>query len=337
MQFEIELINSLIKGDFTLFGSNQLKRMNFKRFLKICSVNRLLYAVALALHRNESPILGEKERSYIEKVFKEGELQIKRYLETLKWLKETFEKNSIDWLLIKTDKDIAYVVNDIDILVRESDFKLANTLVNAKWGKVISRKPNQVHVITEGLCKIDLHNSFSQLNTSYIDNEELWQNPVKKEFRGVRYSTPSFTSETSMIILNSLFGSFHIPLLDCFFIKNNLKKINFEEMGSQAKKYGWAAALQIYISVLKYIFSIMFQKDEWERYFPNLANERMRGQLRLPYVFTCQEILRIFKERGSRLSKQDFFMLAYYSFAKLRYRLTNGTRVPIHNHWFNFY
>lgn len=341
MKFETDLLLHLINNDYSLLETEQFKRTGLKHFLKTCSANRLLYMVCRLLHEEQLAILSEGEGTYIKRILEEGDLRIKRYQKTMIFLDDVFKKKSIEWLLIKTDKDIPYVVNDIDILVKDADFELAKRLISTASGRIISDKlPEQIHYALDELCKIDIHRSFYQLNTPYVDAETLWKTPVNKEFEGVHYRTPSPTHEACMIILNTLYGCFHISFLDCLYFKKNTASIDFEEIRFQSDKYGWMNGFLTYIATLRNIFSILFPENEWESFLPKknctLYKKIKPDQLQLPYIFTFVEIMNIFKERGYRIRGQDCFMLAYYLYARFRYYLTNGARVPIHAHWFKF-
>ena len=116
--------------------------------------------------------------------------------------------------------------------------------------------------------------------------------------------------------------------------------IDFEKIEFLSNKYGWAEGFLTYTAALHTVCTILFPERNWESFFARdkyCCHKKIAlSQLRMPYIFNFTEMIRIFRERGQKMGKQDYFMLTYYLYARIRYYLTSGGRVPIHDHWFKF-
>lgn len=310
---ETELIFNLLTKE--KIEKSLVKKCRWGRFLRLASVNRVLYFVCERIRGEKGIDVPPAAKNNIDTVFLQGREEIGRAAQTLKLLTNVFEKAGLDFLVVKTIKEFPYVFNDIDILVRAEEYKKACKVLGKQGGVVRPYEPKrQADICLEGYTNVDLHRGFHWQNSEYLDLDFVWRKPQKRRYQGVEFPVPSDSVRWALVVLNILFERYYISFSDFFFLKRGLVKIDAQKVISQAKKYNWDEALGGFLEILG----------------------GLEGHERFPYILPSRYMLGVFWEGLRRKYSIKLFQMAYYTFAKIRFHLTKGRKVPVYGDWFNF-
>ena len=321
-----------------------LEKVDWDRVLRRASSNRLLYYFATNLLDIAEIPASSPLMENLKLVIGEGNKWLSKLKNTLEFINSTFSRASIPFLVVKTYRELPYVTFDVDVLVRPSNIKEAENVLKQKGAKIKQFEPKlQADVVLPGLLRIDLHTGFFWQGSEFLNASLAWNDLRKRKIQQVNCPTPSLEFELALMMAHILYERWHIPLLECLFIKNNYQKVDWNIILEEAKKYGWYKSLLRFISIVNELNNKLYP---WEKSsicqsisrdakvaFPQ---SRIESPLTMPYMLSIPYALEIFWERVRNSSHINFFDLGYYLFTTVRYHYTQGQRVPMYHHWFPF-
>lgn len=325
---ETYLLLELIRGRDILPTAKTIT--DWRKCFRIASVNRVLFHLINQLYplRNELALI-DSEAALFEEVYLRGKEAHARYVRTLQFWHETSERLGIEYRLIKTYKAVPHIVNDLDILVFQKDFERAHeALSKIEHGRGTERDGHQYDFNYTEYIPIDLHATWEKNGSSlvlvngtkFVDSDFVWEKSETFTVDGVTVLKPSATADQCLTMVNTIFGHFYLSLNELHTYNTLSHQIDSGLIQHQAEKHDWRKALDLYLDLIS-------------RCNAQIA---LNQGFQMPRVFSYRDIAVIFLEKyRSRLglTNVDLFNSLYLNYAKARYYLTRGTRVPIHGHW----
>jgi hypothetical protein len=320
------------------------QRVNWNYVLRRASFNRVEYIFALKLLNNRAILKSDNLTNTLHELISESAVYLERLSATLKFISTIFSNEEIPFLIVKTNKGIPYVTQDVDVLVKLSDFAKAEDLLKqAKGKRERDANKHQSSMFLPGLLRIDLHKGFFWQGSSYLDASVPWEDIRYENVSGVRCPIPSVHVELLLTIAHTVGERLHIPYLEFMFVRNSSKEANWTTIINQAEKYSWRKSMFRFISIVNLLNRKLYpsEKKPLIDLQPNVANllprVNVHGSLSMPYMYPLQYTMEIFLERKPCMKINDLISnLGYYLFATARYHYSGRLRVPIYNHWFNF-
>ena len=307
------IIESEDSPDLGVYSDKELMKL-----LKSASSNRVLYLLCKRIR--ERHYLGMKGRmpSLIGKIITKGEGIMEGYSVLLRKIKEEFQKKSISFLIVKTDRKVDYILADIDILIEDAKFNKAQLLLaEMAVSKSINDKEERWQYVFDGQLKVDIHKMESDwYSNNFLDADSIWNDTEERQFLGDIYRFPSGQNEWIFNVLNIIYEKYSLTYLDLLYFKK-VKNINYLEINKIAKEHFWDNGLRIL-----------------NRYLSRSSQE-----IRLPLMFSFVDFFRIFTSRLFRFRKEirlSLYFFLYYFYCKARYYLSGGYRTSFVGRWFEF-
>lgn len=337
MDLETKLIFQGIHNNFQFF-CQQSTKLDWEKLLMKSSFNRVLYLFTRSLLEQEELEISTPPKKNLEEIRTEGEHYLKKFSETVKFINSTLQKSSIPFLIAKTFKLRPYVTRDIDLLVKKEDLDRTLKAFENSGLKIESFKPKkQWDASGKGLLHIDIHTGFHWQGSTFLDDTLLWSNPGRIKLEEEVYPIPNPEVEASTVILNILFENMHISLLDFLYLRNIASKVNWKQIYEQSVKYGWSGAFIIFARIFNKLIHIFYPANSKSKINLPIANKEMGlpSPVSMPYLFSWSQGAKILGERIFKRRYIPYHDMAYFAFAKTRFHLTRGKRVPMYHHWFS--
>jgi len=246
---------------------SDLDTLDWTELFKLARKNKVLYFLSDKLLNEFSSV----ENANLKKIITEGEKCFRQFRETIKLIYTIFNKEKIDFLTVKTFKDIPHITQDIDVIIRYDDHRRAaealkkNGLseVGTNFSKLISRLDfDTAHYGGQGLLNIDIYSGMPWHEAPTMDDAFLWSRPQAVESHGISYDIPNPEANFLSMIANNVFTNPYITLLDFLYLNSLMKSnLNFDIINGQVNKYGWAEAFSKIVSELKKISKIIYQDN----------------------------------------------------------------------------
>ncbi len=320
-------------------NQSDFKNQEWQRLFKLASANRVLYSLAKNLSQAKKASQTPYLKKNINQILVEGDKRLDKLKKTLRLVKKVLTKAKISFLIVKTEKTLSYITFDLDVLVHPKDFKKAEELMRMSEARINEYQPkDQSDIYIPGLERIDLHKHFYWHSSPFLDQKFLWQDYRESQIEGVKCLVPSKTVDWTLTVLNLLYERYYIPLLEFLYLVENSSEVEFAKVFKQAEKHGWIEAFKEFLEILIGLERLMFPKSRLEQALSkqNILAKAIPPPVRFPFIFPTIFTIKIFWERIKRQRRLDLYQLAYYFFAKSRFYLTKGTRVPVYGDWFEF-
>lgn len=121
--------------------------------------------------------LSQKETAYEKKIKEAGKILNGKFIETLKVIERLCRENKIKFLLFKTYKYIPEAVdNDIDLLIKKSDFYRFMEALRKEGFNCIENEPLKGICQRQGYCKVEPRVDSSFHGFTVLEEKELWKN-----------------------------------------------------------------------------------------------------------------------------------------------------------------
>lgn len=307
----------------------QASQFDLGTLLRRASHNRVLYLLVQNLLYAD---LSSWEPTLCDVLF-ESRKPLAKLADTLAFLSATLPTVGIDYLVVKTYKYIPYVTFDVDVLVRPEQFEHTKQ-VFAEKGLSILRHPGesfrkQSNCEREDLLRIDLHQGFYWQESSYLDEDLVWEQPVHRRVGTIEMPTPSLEIEVLLNIAHLLYERRYLTLLDLIYFREAVEEgCRWEMIEARAQEYGWKRSLDIFRSIFD---ALIEQVWGLEATGPKIE---LPVQISLPYMIPLRQVWGFFIEKIQATRTIPWFDVAYYHFATGRYYLTGRARLPFYLHWY---
>ncbi len=309
------------------FNLSELSNREIMKLLKISSANRVLFLLCKNIRQYN--YLEKTNRLYplIDKIFLQGQEINNHYASLLRKIKRLFGANSIDYLIVKTERQIDYVLSDIDILVEKKRFNKAREMVEEiATDTNICDEEARWHFKFEDGTQLDIHRIGEDwYSDDFFDTTDIWKNVEYREFLGDVYPFPVAQIEWILNTLNIMYEKWSITYLDFLFFQKS-RNINRIEANKIAKDHGWDIGLQILNSYLNKLEEQIKQNSK-------------DNTIMLPIMFSNIDFLKIFIARLFSPYKNyriSLYYFLYFFYCKIRFILRGKSRVPFYGSWFNF-
>jgi hypothetical protein len=336
VDLETRLILSGIENDYQMFEQNR-KKINWRKLLEKASFNRLLYQFVSNMLEQKEIEIPAVVMAKLQEILGEGKSRVDRLGKTLRFIDGTLGKEGIDFLIVKTFKLRPFVTNDVDVLLKKRDLERAFCAFSKNEATVdyFSAK-RQWDVKKDGLLNIDTHIGFHWQRSKFIDDDLFWENLREIKEGGVTYYTPNLEADIAAVILNLIYESSHIPLLDYLYIRDNAERLEWSVIRGMAVRYNWIGAYETFVGIFESLSDAFYHANgETKRPFPSAVRKvRVKAPVSMPYIFSIRQGLSIFIERIVKAKYFPWHDIAYFVFAKTRWLLTRGRRIPMYYHWF---
>jgi len=254
-----------------------------------------------------------KEKGIETKTAKKEEEKLKYLMDEICELKNDFDDNGVDFVIIKfpelprshRDMDIL-IVNDIEgaeevLKQRGYIFENVDDPYRKSCAKTVNGEP----------LSVDLHLDVSWWGIVYLEKEEIWRNKATRKINGVDIPVPSPEYEILITAANTVFGEIRINLFDVLYISYIVKNNNID-MGlieATAKKNNWLKQYNYFIYLVNEVYKSLYD----EKLFKALKSSSFIKTNHLPFRFPIYKIVslkaqKIFSDlthRGAREAIQD--------------------------------
>lgn len=268
MNSEERLLIELMKGskEKTLY-----KKVNWKKFIGLCSYHRIIHFAIQKLNARNVPDETIKELKEINKWIASKNLVLNK---ELLLLSKELEKKSIPFIVFKGMalnnliyfKSFSRISSDIDVLIKEKDYEKIKSVLEKKgyswssyglWkGKthlqhfpIIKKKLNELTVGFEFHREL-----FFPENCFSIDLNEFWKNSKKINSINV----PSNEDSIIIAVLSSVYhNNFHGIIEALIDVKNILPKgVNETKLKEKTIKYNAVEPMIYFNELLKEVFGL---------------------------------------------------------------------------------
>lgn len=308
--------------------------VNWEKFITDASNNRILLYCSKEIVRLDLDAPFSLKKGFANIIIPRGEEYILKTRRALDYLEEKLVR--IPFLVCKTRKEVDYVTFDVDILFRKKDYKKALLFLRKLGGHYVDcEKKLQGDIIMDGMIRMDMHDDFHWQQSDFIDVDKIWERAEKSTVFGVELDTPCLEDEVSLTLLNLIYERHYIPLIDYHFILKYRDKINWSVVFDTARKFKWDHALKMILYKLNIMHYSLF--DE-----PLIHTEALIGKgfskddFKAPFIFSYKEGLIVFGERLVKCRYIKMYEFLYFFFAKTRFHLLAGKKVPVYGHWIQY-
>lgn len=270
------------KSHRNITDMNDIK-IDSENVLQAATENKLSYYYIKRILEERSDLNTQKLKTLMTL----EEKRLTKAKETLAFLISLLNDTELDFLVLKTHKNLPYSTLDIDILVKDfqesanvlekgglsgADGPFFNVLLKLDLGYPSYR--------AEGLLNIDLYTDVPWSGLQSMDNEFLWENPRSISIYGVECPIPNIEADLLSIVSTSLFTDRKFTLLDFLYMESLLEgKLNLDRVIEQTKKYGWREQFVKVISILRNIKRLMYE------------SEKVPSNIRFPYTLPMSILL----------------------------------------------
>jgi hypothetical protein len=331
----IELYSLDLAVDIDAVNWNEL---NWRKLFVEASNNRILDIICKRMLQDIriKPSIPHEIEKFVMYVIDEGNTYINKTKKSLIYLNEILNKEKIPFLIAKTQKIFDYVTFDVDVLIHEHNYDTAIKLLKSAGGTYVNCDAKlQGDIILSNMARIDMHKGFHWQKSTFLDNNFILQNPIKREVFGIECYTPNMEAEAILTMLNLIYERNYIPLLEYHYLRQISWNLDWGKIFSISRNYNWNNALIVLLTKFNEINQLLFNED-----FIDLTeygfNSKNNIELHIPYIFSFMDLFTIYSERLIKCKYIPYFELFYSIYAKSRFHIGKGERVPIYGHWVDF-
>lgn len=251
--------------------------------LEVAARNKLSYYVLKKAIEEEN-----LSHQIFRDVVTEGDRNLVRQEQTLKFISSVLGEIGADFLVIKSYKALPYITVDIDIMLRQNDYHRAVSAFEARGASQVEgkhrlplpgfleRRLSRVRgagLEKEGLLEIDVYQDTTWTGWLCLDNEFIWKEPRSLDICGVRCAIPNREADLLLSLAHVIFCHGSIHLLDFLYMNSLLQEdLDFESIFREAKKYGWERPLRALISRIQELHRVLHSNQEIQKSaaFPSL-------------------------------------------------------------------
>lgn len=245
---EYRNLNPNLIGEAKELIMNEILHLAMKNKLKYCLCKNILM---------ERPDLANKQ---VMIGVKQGKKSIQKVVRSIRFMHSLFDKEGLDFLMIKTHKGLPYKTLDIDFLLRKEQYVLATkALENIGAIKTDGRFLNtltELRIAMPGyhmknLLKMDLYKGILWWLPT-INEAFMWEKPRLIDFYGVKCPIPNLEADFLSLFASSLFTDRKMTLLDFLYIKSILrKKPDYHVLLRETNKCGWGKEFLKVLSLIQ--------------------------------------------------------------------------------------
>jgi len=237
--------------------------------------------------------------------FNKSIVLLKRTLDLIWKLSEELGK---DILVIKLHPPYPLMFDDVDILVRQEDFRDVVRALETRGMRDISRQTRlaqikrlqhrnqEVSMWKKGFWEIELYTDFSWSRLPSLNTSFCWRNTRSVNIFGIECQVPSLEAELLILVNHAIFKEGKVTLRDFLYINFILdKKTDVKIPYAEAKNFGWEQSFQVLISKLR----------EWYKFSLNeIPSKNLCFPYLLPLKMICYSVSKLLLTsfaRGGRL------------------------------------
>lgn len=215
----------------------------------------------------------------VNNTIEEGKKCMQIEKKTLDFFSSNLDKMDVEFLAIKTFKEVPFITRDVDLLVKKEDYaKVLRLFKEKKLRKVGGKYFPYIDKLRlgaadfwkEGLINIDLYLDVPWYNFPSFSDEFLWNGAKKIDVYGVKCLVPKKEVDLLTFISSSLYTDGKITLLDIIYMNHLIRSgIDLQMLKTELKKYGWSTQFFEVLILIKRIYdSIIDDEIETELKFP---------------------------------------------------------------------
>lgn len=268
--------------------------------------------------------LPEDLKDHVKYILSIDKKALKKYYTTLKIIKQSFDKEGIEFILIKTESLYPSVPTDIDILVKKSDIETAKRVLDQLYSQKITPHIHKAETYkSKNLMPIDLHYEISWLGIKALDESIIWSRKRKISINEMNYFIPSMEDELLILTAHSIFQHHYFTLGEIYSIGIILSnEIDLEYIFKHAEYFDWK---------IKLSFALGIVSAKHALYAKNLMYYENR-------IFNNKQFNPVFFHPLKLISKNNYqqfidYILFYYR--KMKY-IISGT-LPYNLNWMDEY
>ena len=199
--------------------------------------------------------------------------EVRLFEKTVLFADSALRKSSIQYLLVKSYKNVGYVTQDIDIFVQKDSFRTAiKALKEYGATRVKLSLPNEIvftvlyqpeEIYTaKNILKIDMYRDLSWIRLPAFGYDFLWDNPIRVNISNINTAIPNPEADLVSLLAHSLFWHGDLLLLDFLYLTKLMDSpLDWERMFMQADKYGWKRGLLRLMNALVNTYDTLLYQD----------------------------------------------------------------------------
>lgn len=285
-------------------------RINWNKFHRLASLNKVLYYVTAKIVENRSLSMKlEIPQSLVmlEKVMENKRVKLGRTIEAAdKALGQE------PHLLLKTYRSYSFVSHDIDLLVQDLSrarklFEKSGFAPRLLWDK------RSFYIVEEELLEIEVYDKISPGSLTFIDEELSWSGFREALVEGVKTRLPSVEADITTFLADANFRTYEIAFGDLLYLYKLSAEADWGIIAEQAEKHGWLVPLKNTVAILNSLhLKIYREPSPLEKYFPLEA----QVDLDLPYIPPLSQVTKALMRKGFL----NFIKLPSYYSVRLKKR-----------------
>lgn len=266
------LIDLILDREFNV----KLTNSDFKQIIKKIIKNKISF---IELFETNKVNRGFFETNEFKEVLKIEKEHYKNWKAEFTIIKQKWEAENIDYIFHKSIGKFPYLSDNLDILVKQKDFKRAGEIL-VEVGYVNLRNIQEEHKEfyrkfdgERVVCPIHLHERVCW-SVPYEDNEHLWDNYLTASDDELLHY-PSYDDSILINTAHCFLEDHLIKVYDLLTIKKCLDKINvnWEYIYETAEKLSWRQSLHTGFIIFNHLHYELFQvemfsekikKDSWD-------------------------------------------------------------------------
>jgi len=317
MIFLYQLSEDLYKG--TTLRRVLLSEVNLNTFIDLSMKNNMFYYHSKKILDSYTEGLNKETTNAIRDIINKGNYEFKKIGNSILLLNDIVG----DYLLIKTYRGYPRIPNDLDVLV--SNFDGALEIITKKGFKIahMSSKRRDAQLISKDFYKIHLHSVIHWVDSEFMDNGFIFNNPRLIEFGGARAKIPNFDADFLIHMAHINFEPLHITLSELLYIYIIFPQVNRDIVLGQSQKYSWRGALMDTLEIMDKIYHTVYNAEPCPfisfnfRHIAFKKPESIILPMSLPrahLIRTCIE-KKLFKQALSKASKSLKILLSGDSYS----------------------
>lgn len=216
---------------------------------------------------------------------------------TLNLIKKLSDKLGKDILVIKLHHPYPLTFEDVDILVRQEDFRDVVRVLETEGMRDVSRQTRlalikrlqhrnqELSMWKRGFWEIELYTDFSWSRLHSLNAPFCWRNTRRVNIFGIECQVPSPEADLLILVNHAIFKEGKVTLRDFLYMNSILdQKVNVKIQFTEAKKFGWEQPFLALISKLREWYKSPFKEIQ----FKNICFPYM-----LPPSTICYSVLKL--------------------------------------------
>lgn len=248
------------------------KKMDVERLIKTATKNKLIYLLS-----NNAVGQGDVWAGQFRQHLEEGAKNIALQAETLRFLNSVLGEKGIEFLVIKSYRDVDYVTVDLDIMVPEAHYQMAvDTLLANGYRNIVPKRrvplPGFIenalsriggaNLEADHLLEVDIYQDTSWTGMRCLDNKYIWKNPETVKMCGVECRIPNREADLLLSLAHVIFCHGTINLLDFFYMSRLLDSdLDYTSLSYESKKFGWDKSLDKIITSIRQLHHAIYVQN----------------------------------------------------------------------------